>query len=242
MLTQQTSYGAFHIGDRDALYRKMAEAIQEASGTAESFSLIALTGGSTPKAFYRWCVAQGVFDSDQLNAALWTTSDERHVPRDSEESNFGTAERLFLDPMGVREENRIPWPVDVDPHSAGIVFNRLWAERFGEHRGFDLCFLGMGEDGHTASLFPGSPLIGLETEDNFSCVEVPGKGWRLTINETGISRCSRICVIVTGAGKADAVHDVLHSEPEDSHRPIQLLRRYAERVVWLVDEEAAGRL
>src|SRR5690606_19740667 len=76
---------------------------------------IGLTGGSTPTAFYDWVSENPPFSDKVLKRARWFTSDERIVPLESEESNFGVAARRMLDPLGVEARNRFPWPVSVDP-------------------------------------------------------------------------------------------------------------------------------
>ena len=108
--------------------------------------------------------------------------------------------------------------------------------------GFDLCLLGMGDDGHTASLFPLSPLIESGVEESFASVGVTGKGWRLTITPAGLQRCSQIVVSVQGSGKAAALKKALEGPFEPYKIPIQLLRHAAERVIWLLDEAAAAEL
>ncbi len=235
-----TRNGTMLIGRREDLFARCAELIEEAGAEKRSFS-IGLTGGSTPKAFYTWAVENGCIPEVARQRAVWSVSDERRVPLEDGESNFGNADRLLLGPLEVPEANKLPWPVHLDPHSAAAVFNRKWTERFGGETGFDLCFLGMGDDGHTASIFPGSPLIGLDTSESFTCVDVPEKGWRLTITETGLSRCRRIVVLVTGEGKRERLRDIMEG-PDPLRYPVQLLSRYQDRVLWLVDDEAAAGL
>ena len=111
----------------------------------------------------------------------------------------------MLSPLGVAAENKLPYPVELDPYGAADKYNRLWNERFGEENGFDVCVLGMGDDCHTASLFPGSPLLESAESRNFAAVEVPGKGWRLTITEAGLARSKKIIVNTLGQGKAEAL-------------------------------------
>jgi 6-phosphogluconolactonase len=104
---------------------------------------------------------------------------------------------------------------------------------------FDLCFLGMGADCHTASLFPGSPLLSDSVEESFAAVEPSGKGWRLTITPLGLRRCGRVVVIVTGEGKAAAVREVFHGSENTQVCPIQALKDLPDKVIWLMDPSAA---
>ena len=103
----------------------------------------------------------------------------------------------------------------------------------------------MGDDCHTASIFPGSPLLeeDLDSGSIFTSVEVPGKGMRLTITPYGLTKCDRIIAFITGAGKAEALQKVFADTPTDyNDTPIRLLGRSKEKVTWLLDDTAAGKL
>lgn len=233
-----SDYGSVQVLGLDEIFKFTVQAIESAVLDGHGSS-IGLTGGSTPKAFYDWAAEQRPFSDDVLERALWYTSDERMVPLESEESNFGEADRRMLTPLGVHDRNKHPWPVRVDPHSAARAFGTRWQERHGA-AGFDLCLLGMGDDGHTASIFPESPLLSTPIPDLFTCVEVPDKGWRLTVSRAGLSRCRQILITVTGTRKASVLKEVL--EGPEGRYPVQILKDSAERVTWLVDPEAAAEL
>lgn len=236
MSTQQTDYGTLHVLSRDEIFAATAAAINGALHT------VGFTGGSTPKAFYPHAVEHGLISERSRRYLTWSTSDERCVPLGSDESNYGHAARGLLDPLGIPAGNRMPWPVEKEPVQAAADFNRAWSLRFSPDYCFDLCLLGMGDDCHTASIFPASPLVESGTKDNFAAVEVPGKGWRLSVTRAGLGRCARIVITVTGAGKADALAAVIRGEYEPGSKPVQLLRDFAARTTWLCDEAAAARI
>ena len=102
--------------------------------------------------------------------------------------------------------------------------------------------MGLGEDCHTASLFPGSPLIGLHEKEFFAAVAPPAKGWRLTITEAGLNRCRNIVVMATGESKANALERVMKGPLDPYEKPAQVLGRVSAPVIWLLDEEAASGL
>lgn len=240
MKEQTTAYGTLRIAPRPDLFRRLADIFEATAATCGDRFTVGLTGGSTPKAFYRWVVENNALSASVRNRAAWCVSDERFVPLDDPESNFGNADRDLLTPLGIREEHKFPWPVSVDPHSAGRAFAMRFADRFGSGKAFDLCLLGMGEDGHTASIFPDSPLMAIRPTDFFAPVQVPGKGWRLSITPEGFGACGRIVVMVTGSAKADRLKAVF-AGPQDVY-PVQLLAGHADRVEWLVDPEAGSGL
>jgi 6-phosphogluconolactonase len=243
MKKTDTIYGTLLVGSKDEIFDEavaVADRRRQEKGLAEV--TWALTGGSTPADFYRFCVAGRKIPGELLEATRWFTSDERMVPLESEESNFGNAARLLLDPLAVPAEKRFPWPVDREPVEAARLFNEIWISRFSGARCFDLCFLGMGDDCHTASIFPGSPWIAEPGDGFFAQVEVPGKGPRLTITRTGLGKCGTIVVMVTGRKKAGPLREVFGELHDPELRPIQLLRDHAERTVWLVDHDAASEL
>ncbi len=239
----KTEFGHFCIGEREALFKRALlltrELKQQSSSDAFSW---ALTGGSTPASFYRYIVQNEKLDSSLIDGTVWTTSDERNVPLNNKESNFGNADRQMLDLIGVSTDNKFSWPTELSPVEAAKTYEENWSARMGEGRSYDMCFLGMGDDCHTASIFPESPLIKDPTDRLFAAVEVPGKGWRLTITPKGLAQAKRIVVMALGLGKTEALRDVFLGAYDPRNKPIQLLKNSASRVWWLVDEAAAEGL
>jgi len=237
-----SDYGTLRVGGLDETFRAMVDILREAQTGKINPISVGLSGGSTPKAFYQWAVRGKALPEEIWKKCLWLTSDERCVPLASDDSNFGNADRLMLTPLDVPTAAKIPWPVDMPPEACAVAFNKLWTRLFGADRGFDVCFLGMGDDGHTASLFPGCSLIGSDLADNFAAVEWPGRGWRLTITEAGLARCARVVVLANGANKASVLKAILQGPYNPLKLPSQIHRGYASRVTWLVDEAAAAEL
>lgn len=238
-----TPFGRLCVAEKEELFARAvslaADALSHSQGRPFSW---ALTGGSTPQEWYRWCAAGRMLTGELRARPVFTVSDERHVPLTSDQSNFGNAERLLLAPLGVPLEQRLPWPIDLPATEAAVRYEESFAARFGRNRAYDVCFLGMGDDAHTASVFPGSALLREPTRRLFTGVEVPGRGWRLTITPAGLSACGLIVVMTLGAGKKQALQRVFRGERDPLHAPAQLLGECAERVVWLVDTAAAGGL
>jgi len=237
-----SDYGTLHVGELEDTFREIISILQQAQMGQSAPITVGLSGGSTPQAFYKWVVAKKSLPESVWKNCLWLTSDERHVPLSSNDSNFGNAQREMFTPLGVPAATQLPWPVALAPAACAAEFNRMWNQRFGGQKGFDVCFLGMGDDGHTASLFPGCPLIGSGLADNFAAVEWPGRGWRLTITEAGLAKCKRVVIITNGAGKAAALKAILRGPFDPKNHPSQIHRAYAARVTWLVDEAAAAQL
>lgn len=243
MTEKSTDYGRLIVGTQDELFAQAVAlgAAQKARAGGAQFTW-ALTGGSTPAAWYRWCVATKALSPELLAGTHFTVSDERHVPLTSDQSNFGNAERMLLAPLGVPVEQRHPWMVAWPVAEAAEAYRKTLAQLAGPGRAYDVCFLGMGDDCHTASLFPGTPLLRDDGGLLFGGQEVPGKGWRLTITPTGLQACGVVVVMALGAGKAEALHRVMRGPFNPLEAPSQILRHSAERVVWLVDEAAAAKL
>lgn len=242
MHTQETPLGTVIVGECDRIFRKATELINALASDIETAGekTIALTGGSTPKAFYKWASKWRTVSKDAAGKLAWFTSDERHVPFASDDNNFGNADRMLLENCRVPGPLKNPWPTDLPPGEAAEVFNMEWDHAYGEDTCFDLCFLGMGDDCHTASIFPGSPLLDGGSPLNFAAVEVPDKGWRLSITPAGLARCGHIVVMLTGAGKQAALHEVFNQPVDTAKRPIQLLADLKDKVTWLMDEAAGA--
>lgn len=240
---QQTPYGQVIMAEQDALFDQLVTFIKEGvSAKKEPLFSVGLSGGSTPKAFYEWCVEKSAFKDMPLEEIDWSVSDERMVPLGSEESNFGNADRFLLTPLQVDIARKNPWPTDISPEEAAQEFTQIWTERFSANKAFDLCLLGMGDDCHTASLFPHCSLIDENPDSLFAATHWPERGDRLTLTPKGLSACGHIVVLLTGAKKAAALQSVFSGDFNPSEKPIQLLKNCAERVTWLVDPAAGDAL
>lgn len=243
MKRTETGYGTLCIGSKEAIFDEAIALADRYRREKDLKELTwALTGGSTPAEFYRYCAEGKKLPEELVKATSWFTSDERMVPLSSDESNFGNANRMLLDPLNVPEERRFPWPVDHPPADAAHLFTGIWNAHFSDFQCFDLCFLGMGDDCHTASIFPHSPLIADRGKEFFTHVEVPGKGYRLTVTQLGLEKCGQIVVMAMGKSKGGALSRVFNGLYDPKERPIQLLRNHASRTTWLLDEEAGAAL
>lgn len=235
----QTKVGAVQILEREALFAEFARLIGALAEELPGAS-IAMTGGSTPKAFYQWAVGNNVFVADALGELCWTVSDERLVPEGSTESNWGNLRRGLLEPLVGTSSSWLPWNTALPADEAAADYTARWQQRFGADASYDLCVLGMGDDCHTASLFPGCPLLENDGNASFAATHWPGRGGRLTITPTGLMRCRQVVLLVTGAAKAKALREVVREPLEPLSRPAQVLAALAQRVTWLVDTEAAS--
>lgn len=204
--------------------------------------LWALSGGSTPQAWYRWCVQQRAIPARLAVSARFTVSDERWVPAESPDSNIGTAARLLLDPLDVPPAHRLAWPVELAPGAAVAAYAGEVTRIAGVGRAYDVCMLGLGADAHTASFFPGSPLLEGDGGAFFATIDVPGKGRRGTITPSGLRACGLIVVMVTGAEKAGAVRRIFQGSEAPAAAPGRILQSCADHVVWLLDDAAAAGL
>jgi 6-phosphogluconolactonase len=188
--------------------------------------------------WYRWCVATGAINHALLGATEWFTSDERHVPLASGESNFGTADRVLLGPLQVPLARKHPWPVDLPAPASAVAFEERFRALRRADSAFDICFLGLGADGHTASLFPGGTLGKRDDAMFFAAVDVPEKGWRLTITPRGLRECGAVVVMALGEGKREALTRVLADDGSAVDTPARVLREINDKVTWLVDPAA----
>jgi 6-phosphogluconolactonase len=243
MTEKQTQYGRLLVGSKEELFARAVKLVAEQfdRGKSNDFSW-AFTGGSTPAEWYRWCTSNRTIPSSVLASAKFTVSDERHVPLASDQSNFGNLDRLLLTPLQVAPAQKRPWPVEKSAPEAACEYAVRWSQEFGPGKAYDVCFLGMGDDAHTASWFPESPMLEGDEGKIFSALDVPGKGWRLTITPTGLRACGLVVVMTLGAGKAAALRRVMQDPYGPAKAPSQILKTCAEKVVWLVDPAAASEL
>jgi 6-phosphogluconolactonase len=207
---------------------------------------VALSGGSTPRGMY----ARLVDDQQLRQQVRWDNvrffwSDERSVPPDDVRNNYGLAWAALLQPLSIapNQIRRIRGELS-DPDRAAREYEQAIRDDFAAHDQvvprFDLILLGMGADGHTASLFPHSPALRERQRLVVSNHAPQLDTRRITMTVPLLNAAEEVIVLVAGADKAPALRDVLHG-PRDAERlPAQLVQPADGRVTWIVDDEAIG--
>jgi 6-phosphogluconolactonase len=176
---------------------------------------------------------------------FWT--DERYVPKDSEQSNYKLVADTLLGQVPIPAENVHAIPTEyADMFEAVHAYERTLRDVFqvpaDQLPAFDLVLLGMGADGHTASLFPNT-YAPFDTEDLVCAVFKPGGDVnRITLTHPVLCAAAQLLVVVSGEDKAATLHAVLTEEPDEVHYPIHVLWPVLEKVTWLVDRKAARHL
>ncbi len=205
----------------------------------------ALTGGRSAEQMYAALGRSEPGENACLQALEYYQGDERPVPPENPESNWGMAVAAFLDPVGVPLENRhrmIGEAADLD--AAARDYEALLRRHLPAVQGvpaFDLVLLGMGDDGHIASLFPGTPALA-ETQRLVVANPVAKlQKTRLTLTFPAMHAAREIWILVGGAGKAEAVHRAV--DCRDAELPVTHLRPASDTpIVWMLDAAAAGAL
>lgn len=205
---------------------------------------VALSGGSTPKRTYE-LLGEPTFSSRipwEKVHVFW--GDERCVPPDDPRNNFLMARRAFLDKVPIPPSQVHPIQCAASPDRAAHDYEKMLSDFFdGESPRFDLVFLGLGEDGHTASLFPGSSAIG-DVGRWASAVHVRGQDIsRVTLTPLILNQASRKVFIVSGEKKARALREVLSGPYDPDRLPAQAIQDEDDSsLIWLVDKAAASLL
>ena len=210
------------------------------------FFRIALAGGSTPRAVYR-LLANDQFMDFRHWQVFW--SDERCVPPTSPESNYRMAKESLLDRLAEPPALIFRMAGEGDPDAAALAYERAVRELVppnlaagtGETPRFDLILLGMGADGHTASLFPGSPALA-EQERLVVATTAPTGQPRLSFTYPLINAARRVLILVSGAEKAATLRTVLKGAHDPAHHPVQGVQLVRGNLTWLVDTAAHQEL
>ena len=210
---------------------------------------VALSGGSLPKLLGPPLVAQSL--QSRISWSAWHVfwADERCVPLDHADSNYRLTRQYLLDYVAIPPDQIYPIDDSLTPNQAATAYQSLLKRVFqpgpADMPRFDLILLGMGEDGHTASLFPDHPLLN-ETERWVAPIvnsPKPPPG-RITLTLPVINRAHHIAFLTTGSGKATALAQVASprdSDSDDPELPVQMVRPAADgELIWFVDRPAAA--
>ncbi|MBC5829894.1 MAG: 6-phosphogluconolactonase [Candidatus Eremiobacteraeota bacterium] len=202
---------------------------------------VALAGGSTPRPAYKLLAREPRIDKVQWKDVFIYFGDERCVPPHDDQSNYKAANETFLTATNIPLENIHRMKGEDDPQTAAAQYMQDILRDLGDPPQFDLILLGMGPEGHTASLFPGS----VDPHDT-SLVAAPFVAkfgtYRLTLTPRAINAARHVVIATAGEEKAQALAAALHGAYDPNTYPVQLIQPVDGRLTWLVDRTAAGQL
>lgn len=236
----------------EEIFRRAAEIFSEDVAVAKDRFTVALAGGSTPKGMYALLASDAYRDKIDWQKIHVFFGDERCVPPEDEFSNYRMAESALLLYVSIpkRQIHRIRG--EAPPNVAAAEYEGTMLRVFGQSDEspfprFDLILLGMGPDGHTASLFPHSAAL-KETKrwvvanDVEKFKDTPTPWQRVTMTYPVLNAAAHILFMVAGADKADALVEVLQGAPNSDLYPSQAVRPVNGKLTWLVDKAAAAGL
>lgn len=214
--------------------QRMGEALQ-----ARSVFDVALSGGNTPKIMHQW-LAEHARHLGWSQARLWM-GDERTVAPDHPDSNARMIRETLLDPLALGQAALHPMYVGGNPQEAAAAYQAQLSAAFGgQLPRFDLIFLGLGDDTHTASLFPYTAAL-REREKWVVANEVPKLSTtRITLTYPVINHARMVVFLVSGESKAQALRQVLRGESDVDAYPAQGIAPQDGQLLWMVDEPAYG--
>jgi len=204
---------------------------------------VAISGGSTPRGMHRLLTREPILSEMPWAETHMFWVDERLLPYDHPESNYGAARDDFLSLVPIPEANVNPMPVHLDPGAGAATYRQRLGEFFNHPSVpvFDLIFLGLGPDGHTASLFP-ERFPNLSGRDHWVIAVSGGSPSveRLTLNYNVLNSARHVVMVVSGAEKADVVRRIVTREPP--MLPAHYIEPSSGSMTWLLDRAAGAEL
>lgn len=231
------------------LFQAAAEEIIRAANEAVALRgrfTIALSGGSTPKGLYT-LIAANAGSSLPWDRIFVFWSDERHVPPDDADSNYRMAKETLLSKVPIPEANIFPVPAE-NPDAAAAAeeydktLRRFFTVPSGEFPRFDVILLGLGPDGHTASLFPESGALQEKSRLVVANWVEKLKTFRITFTLPVLNAARCVAFLVSGTDKAPVLREVLQGSAPDEKYPAKLVQPSDGKLIWFVDRAAASEL
>jgi len=230
--------------DSETLLTTLADFVitsaREAIAQRGRFNFV-LSGGSSPKKLYRLLASFPESSAIPWQKVFFFFGDERYVPPDHDDSNFLMAKKSLFNPLGIPDDQIFAINTTLSPQDAAIDYERRIKSHFddGDCR-FDLILLGLGDNSHTASLFPHTSVLH-EHEGLVKEIYVDEVGmYRITFTAPLINAARQVVFLVYGSGKAAAVHHILKGKRDFENYPAQLIQPDHGELIWFLDEASAG--
>lgn len=226
----------------EALASWMCDVIESTLKEQEFFTLV-LSGGSTPQLLYKTLVSDKFKDKINWGRIHVFWGDERVVPYADERNNARMAHELLLNKIDIPANHVHIMRTDIEPNFSTDAYRKMLHDFFDNtSTTFDLVLLGMGDDGHTLSLFPGSPIIEERKYWVNSVYNQEQEMYRITLMPKIVNKAAKIAFMVDGEKKAKMLQQVLQGDFEPSKFPAQIIKPENGEIHWFVDEDAAQDL
>jgi len=231
------------------LYERAAECLVKLANKAARDSgrfMVALSGGSTPKGLYKRLGLNVYQERVPWSKVHLFWGDERCVPPDHPESNYRTVREVLLSQLSMPAENVHRMRGEDEPVLAAVEYENVLRKSFQLSEGaaprFDMVLLGVGEDGHTASLFPGSAALAESRRLVVAHYVGKLKAHRLTLTLPVLNNAAEIVFLVSGQNKAEILREIFANEGGTVTLPAARVRPVVGRVTWMVTQDAATGL
>jgi 6-phosphogluconolactonase len=203
---------------------------------------VSLSGGSSPKKLYELLASAALKEQIDWTKVYFFFGDERYVAHDHPDSNYLMSYNALFAPLNISEEQIFKVDTALDPASAALEYQRSICKHFHDEPIFDLVLLGLGDDAHTASLFPHTSLLWID-EEFVKEVYLEDKAvYRISMTAPLINKAKNIAFLTFGEGKANAIKFVLEAAKDIDNYPAQLINPANGDLQWFIDEAAAANL
>jgi len=221
----------------------ITEIVSETLKKQDRFTIV-LSGGSTPKLLHNLLASERYRDRIDWSKMHFFWGDERFVPFEDERNNARMAFETLLDKVPVNKKNiHVMQTTGPEPEESAADYEKMLRNYFeGQANSFDLVLLGLGNDAHTLSLFPGYPVV-FENQRWVSAFYLEQqKMYRITLTAPVVNRASHVAFLVSGGDKAAALFHVLAGEHDPALYPAQIIQPFQGEAKWFIDEAAAADL
>jgi 6-phosphogluconolactonase len=216
--------------------------IQQVLAKQDRFTFV-LSGGSTPKALYALLAESPYKESIPWEKLHFFWGDERAVPFEDSRNNAKMCYDELLDKVPVKAENIHIMRTDITPEESAAEYEKIVKTYFeGSETTFDFVLLGMGDDGHTLSLFPGTEVIHVQNALATSFFLQAQDMYRITLTAPVVNNAACVAFLAAGAGKAEVLKQVLKGEKNVDLYPSQIIQPVKGQLHWFVDKAAAALL
>ena len=225
-----------------AIARHFISVSKNAIASRGEFNVV-LSGGSSPKKLYELLASPGYKEQVNWKKVNFFFGDERNVPANDPGNNAYMVQRSLFDPLNISQSNIFPINTSLSPQESAKSYTTIITEHLDRQElQFDLILLGLGDNAHTASLFPYTPVLTDKSASVQAVFLEQQKIFRITMTAPLINRARNIAFLVFGQEKVEAVQQVLEDEFNPEKYPAQLINPVKGELHWFLDEAAASLL